>query len=444
MNHTVVAVASALCGRFFYRCIGLGFALFLGACGGGVPTNQADAHEHEEEHIDTAGRLALTMHNAAVVRIHDLDTGTQEAEHALDYVPSALYASPSHRYALAVQRLQDQVQFVDGGIWQEDHGDHDHDFKQASRLLTWTLSGARPTHYDVQAGVQAAFFMDGNAAAIPPHHAAVRVLTDASIGAAQVSASMDLPLAVHGLSQPVDDTLLVVARAADAADTLPTHLQLHQREGSTYRFVRELPTRCNGMHGGFSSGTSTVVGCIGGMLSVRHLDADTVSDGVFIATPLRVGTVTGHARLPDQFIGIATEGVAPATVTTRFYAFDAINNSVSPYVPQGWEEGRVRRAHAFDRSGQRFFVLDDQGTLIVAQWQAGVWQPLARIPGAIASMPSAAPWPALAANGARDEIYLTDPVAQALVVINSVTGAPIARRALGFVPVHAAWLGIEP
>lgn len=411
--------------------------VLLSACGGGA----GEEHDHENVSIDTAGRLAIAEHNAAALRLHDLDSQTVET-HTLQNAPSAVYASPGGRYAVAMQRLQDRVQFVDGGIWQEDHGDHLHDYKRASQLSAFSLTGSRPTHYDVQAGVQAAVFMDGNSAATPVQNAGVRLLTDASIGAGNTVATLDLSLPIHGLAEPVGDKLLAVSRAADAADTLPTHLALYQRNGSGYTLVREIPTRCNGMHGSFSSGSSTLVGCSMGVLLVRHLTPTTVSDGQLINTPLRVGTIAGHPRLPDHFIGIATEGVAPATVTTRFYAIDAVAGTQSSFTPQDWSDGRVRRAHGFDRSGQRFFILDDQGTLTVAQRQAGAWAPLARVTGAIPAMPAAAPWPAMAANGAKDEIYITDPVAKQLVVVNSLTGAVTARRNVGYTPSALAWLGI--
>ncbi len=421
-------------------------AALLAACGGGVDSDDDDDHDHDHDHdevtIDTAGRLATIEAGATTLRIHDLDSGTVEASHLMADPPAAIYASPRGRYAVVMQRTQDRVQFVDGGIWQEDHGDHLHDYKQASRLESFTLAGARPTHYDVQAGVQAAIFMDGNATATPVQNAGVRLVTDASIGAGSTVAALDLILPIHGLAEPVGDKLLAVARAGDAADTLPTHLTLHQRSGSSYTFVRELPTRCNGMHGSASSGNSTLVGCLNGMLLVRHLTATTVSDGQLLATALRVGTIAGHPRLPDHFIGIATEGTAPAPVTTRFYAVDGEAATVSSFTPEGWDTGRVRRAHGFDRSGQRFFIVDDQGTLIVAQRQGTGWANLARVSGAIPTMPTTAPWPAIAANGARDEVYLTDPVARQLVVVNSATGAVATRRDLGYVPSGLAWLGI--
>ncbi|MET0332728.1 MAG: hypothetical protein ABW190_00535 [Rhizobacter sp.] len=425
------------------RAFGLVLAttLALAACGGGVDAEPEHHDDHDEETIDTAGRLALAENGSVTLRVHDLDTYALDASHTLDFSPSSLYASPGGRYAVALQRTNDQVQFVDGGVWQEDHGDHQHDYEQGSRLLSWRLTGVRPTHYNLEDGVQAAFFMDGDAASTPARTGGVRLVTDASIAAGNSVASLDLPFAIHGLAAPVGNKLLSVSRASDATDASPTHLELYQRSGASYTHTRQLATRCNGMHGGASSGEYTAVGCREGMLLVHHDTATTVTDQI-ASTALRVATVAAHPALPGQFIGIATEGVAPAPVTTRFYALSGSTAAVTDFVPQGWTTGRVRRAHAYDRSGQRFFVLDDQGTLIVSQWQGGAWQPLARIANAITTMPTAAPFPTFTANEARNEIYLTDPAGQQLVVLDSRTGAQLSTRALGFTPSAAVWLGI--
>lgn len=311
-----------------------------------------------------------------------------------------------------------------------------------SQAMSWKLTGSRPTHDDVQAGRQAAFFMDGNTGATPVQNAGIRLFNDASIAKGQLLASMDLGFPIHGLGEPVGNKLVTVSRASDAIDTLPTHLNLYQRSDSTYTFDRQLPVRCNGMHGSFSSGSHTLVGCSDGMLLVRHTDASTTDDGRKLATPLRVGTIAGHPRLPDHFIGIANDGVAPAPVTTRFYAVDAAAATVADLVPQGWTTGNMRRAHGFDRSGQRFYVLDNQGTLILMQRQAAGWSTVARVTGAIPAMPTAAPWPVIIANGAKDVVYVTDPVARQWVAIDATTGAVQTRHALSYVPSGAAWLGI--
>ena len=415
-------------------------AALLTACGGG---GGDDDHDHENTVIDPAGRLAVADAGSATLRLHDLDAAAAApTTFTLAASPSALYASPGGRYAVAVQRTQDRVQFVDGGIWQEDHGDHLHDYKQAAALAGWTLTGSRPTHYDVQPGQQAAFFMDGDAAATPAVNAGVRLITDASIAAGRTVAALDLPLPIHGLAEPVGDKLLTVARATDAPDTLPTHLVLYRRDGSGYVRDRELPTRCDGMHGSASSGAWSIVGCIDGMLLVQHTGATTVSERK-LATALRVGTLAGHPKLPGHFVGIATEGTAPAPVTTRFYAVDAAAGSVLPLQPTGWADGSIRRAHAFDRSGTRLLLLDQQGTLSVVQRQGNAWGTTTRVAGVIPAMPTAAPWPAIAVNGARDEVYLTDPVARQLVVFNTQTLAVTARRNLDHVPSAVVWLGID-
>lgn len=422
--------------------LGLLLAATLAACGGGVDAEEDD-HDHEHTVIETAGRLVSAEAGSKTLRIHDLDsaTGTVTASVTADSTVTALYASPGGRYAVAMQRTGDLVQFVDGGVWQEDHGDHLHDYRQAPALLAWKITGPRPTHFDRQAGKQAAIFMDGNSAASPVQNASVRLITDASIASASEAASLNLSVPIHGLAEPVDNKLLVVHRAADAPDTLPTHLTLFQRSGSGFTETRRLDTRCNGMHGSFSSGDFTVTGCTDGMLVVRHTGTATVSD-LKVPTAVRVGTVAGHPRLPGHFIGYGNEGVAPAPVTTRFFALDAQSGTASAWAPQGWSSGRVVRALSFDRTGQRVFLLDDQGTLVVAQRQGGAWAPLVRAAAVIPAMPSAAPWPAFATNEARDEIYLTDPAARQLVVINSSTGAVTARRDLGFVPSYLTWTGI--
>ncbi len=423
---------------FRYVLTALAATTLLVACGGGGEENLRDVATT----IDTAGRLALTESNAKALHVHDLDSSAVQATHQLDNVPTALYTSPGGRYAVAVQRAQDLVQFVDAGVWQENHTDHLHDYKEASKLMGFKLTGSRPTHYDIQEGVQAAFFMDGNATATPVQNAGIRLFTESSIASGQVVASLDLALPIHGLGEPVDDKLLTVSRAADAADTLPTHLNLYQRSGSSYTFDRQLATRCNGMHGSYSSGSYTVAGCIDGVLLVKHTSATAVSDQK-VTTPLRVGTLAGHPKLPGHFIGVASDGVAPAPITTRFYAIDGDAASSTELVPAGWATGSIRRAHGFDRSGTRFYVLDNLGALNVFQRQSSGWVNVARIDGAVPVMPTAAPWPVITANGARDEVYITDPAARKLVVLNSSTNAIAARHDLGYTPSNAVWLGIK-
>jgi len=417
----------------------LAAAALVSACGGG---GGDDDHAHTDTVIDTAGRLAIAESAAAGVRIYDIDSKAVASTLTMDNAPSALYTSPGGRYVVAMQRLQDKVQFIDGGIWQEDHTDHLHDYKQASALVAWTLTGARPTHYDVQAGKQAAFFMDGNSAATPVQNAGVRLITDASIAARRIDASLDLTFPIHGLGEPVGNKLLTVFRAADATTTLPTHLDLFQRQGATWTFDRRLGTRCEGMHGSLSTGSHTAVGCNDGVMVVTHTSATAVTDRM-VNTPLRVGTIAGHPKLAGQFIGVATEGTTAAPpMTTRFYAIDAVAGTSAALNLPGLDTGFIRRAHAMDRSGTRFAVLDDKGSLRTAVRQSGTWAAGVAVAGVVPTMPTAAPWPAIAVNQAKDEFYVTDPVAKQLITLNSQTGSIVSRTNLGFVPSSITWTGI--
>lgn len=422
---------------FRLSLLSLACMALLAGCGGG----DDEGENHANASIDTAGRIVVSEVGGNALRVHDLDSGSVEATHQLDHSPSGLHASPGGRYAVAFQGTQSQVQFVDGGIWQEDHGDHEHDYKTASRLMSWKLAGTRPSHYDVQAGRQASIFFDGDANANPVRAAGMRLISDASIAAGNTLAALTLPGPIHGFAEPLDNKLLSAQRASDAPDTLPTHLNLYLRSGESYTSQRLLPTRCNSMHGSYTSGSYTAVGCADGVLLARHVSANEVTDQK-VATPTRVSTLAGHPKAPGQFMAFGNNGTAPAPVTTFFYGIDGERAVATPITPAGWTTGSVQRAHGFDRSGNRFYILDNSGNLTVMARTGNTWTTAATIASAVPAMPTAAPWPAIAANGARDEIYITDPVARQLIVLDTRTSAVTARRDLGYAPSNALWVGI--
>lgn len=403
-------------------------ALVLSACGGGGSDPEDD---HEHTHIDTAGRLALSESGQPRLHVFDLDKGAVERTHTLDNPASAVYTSPGQRYAVVLQNAGGLVQYVDGGLWQEDHGNHAHDYQQASSLRPWKLAGVRPSHFNAEAGTQGVLFFDG----LAPTNANFQLVTDASIASGTAVAGTSLSAALHGLAIPRGSSVL--AAHPDAVSGLPTQLGVHVRNGSGYTFSGTLPTLCDGMHGGAAAGDHTAVGCNDGVLLVRHAGAALTDSKV--ATASRVSTVASHPALPGQFIGFSNSGTPS---TTRFHAIDGAAGTATEITPASWPAGTLRRAHGFDRSGQRFFVLDSMGALHMWTHGASGWVTAPPVAGVIASMPTAAPFPALATSAAVDEIYLTDPQAQQLVTLDSTTLAIKSRRSLGFVPAHATWVGI--
>ena len=411
-----------------WRSLALSLSIALAACGGGG--NSGDGGHDKGETIDSAGRLAIAEDAATALRIYDLDNSSVVSSFALANPPSAVYASPGRRYALAFQRTQDVVQIADGGLWQEDHGDHLHDYRAAPKMLGLRINGPQPTHYDDRT-TQASIFMDGRDPAV----SSAVVFSDADLTAGRTGASVSFALPMHGFAEPNGNTL--VASYRSPGSTGPTQVEIYNRSGATYTFGRRLDTPCPGMHGSYPRGGTTVAGCSDGVLVVNPLASGTAASAK-IPTATGVSTIAGHPDLA-RVIGIGNAG-APST--TRLYEIDMAAGTATAIHIAGWADGRLRRAHGFDRDGRYFFVLDDLGTLHVLERGASGWATKKAIIGAIAAMPTAAPFPAFVANEARDEVYLSDPAARQLVVVNTATQTVARRANLDFRPTYLAWLGI--
>ena len=409
--------------------LALSLTLALAACGGGDDGGN-DGDHHTGETIDSAGRLAIAEDAAATLRIFELDSSSVASQLALANPPSAVYASPGRRYALAFQRAQDTVQIADGGLWREDHGDHLHDYRAAPAMLGLRFSGPQPTHYDDRQG-QASIFMDGRDPAV----SSAFVFKDADLTAGRTGASLSFALPMHGFAEPNGDFLVASYRASGSSG--PTQLEVYNRQGTQYSFSRRFDTQCPSMHGSFTRGSVTVAGCADGVLVVSPQVAG-AGAATKIATATGVSTVAGHPNVA-RVIGIGNAGTPS---TTRFHEIDMAAGTSAPITLAGWTEGRLRRAHGFNRDGRYFYVLDDQGTLHVLERGAAGWTTIKSIAAAIPSMPTAAPFPAFAANEARDEVYLSDPNARQLVVVSTATHTVARRTSLDFRPTYLAWLGI--
>ena len=184
---------------------------------------QPDDHEHTE--ITSTGRLAISHADAANVSIFDTDNNTLLEMFNTTNIVSGLYASPNNRFAVLIQRADNYVEFIDGGLYREDHDDHLHDYKQAPALSGFTLTNDKPTHFDVSEQ-QAALFFDGN---IDPGIAAsFAILTDESIANGETLATHSFANAMHGTAQIRGDSVITTYRSEDVTSVLPNYVeQLH-------------------------------------------------------------------------------------------------------------------------------------------------------------------------------------------------------------------------
>lgn len=143
---------------------------------------------------------------------------------------------------------------------------------------------------------------------------------------------------------------------------------------------------------------------------------------------MRIGTIAGHPK-EVRFIGLAAPG--------HVFEIDPARSAITPIT---WAEGRTRRAHAFDRTGRHFVLLDDTGVThwldAQAQWRVAKTLPV------VAQMPTAAPFPTLLSSRARDTLFVTDVAAKQIAVIDSQNIAVTQSIGLDFSPNGQAWLGI--
>ena len=123
--------------------------------------DKGDGHHHDDEL--GKGRLAIADKDNALVHIFSLEDNSLIESVSITNPATELHASPGNRYAIAVQVdavKYGNIEYIDGGVWQEPHGDHFHQHEDAPALISYDDSGYKPAHY-VPRGDKAVLFFDG-------------------------------------------------------------------------------------------------------------------------------------------------------------------------------------------------------------------------------------------------------------------------------------------
>jgi len=409
----------------------LAASVLLAACNNDTGSTPLPGGEDEHDHdhgAESAGRLVFTHADGANSRVyvHDLESQSILADFALVHPATAVHGSPEHRYAVIVQRDNDQVEFLDNGIHR--HDDHIHE--DAPAMLPFTLSGVRPTHYRTH-GEQAAVFFDGDSgnAVLSQFH----LLSDESLESGGTLAHQTLDTAHHGIAEPLDG--LVLASHAAASGDSPDSITVFSRHGDHFHGEGELATACPGLHGGATSGLYSVFGCSDGVL-VAELHGDHFHDNK-VAVPERIATIRAH---PD-----VAELAGFSHPENNLFVIDPEAGSATPV---DWRDGAVdgggdpvgALAQTFDAHGEHLLILDSEGALHVlktADWShRGSVAILDTVP---ASGP--APAPALAVSGAGDQAFVSDPAAPAIHILD-LEALSLETVPLSFPPTGLAWTGV--
>lgn len=420
---------SILQSRELMTAAALAASMLLAACDNDTGSTALPGDDHDHDHAEsTSGRLVFTTADGTNSRVyvHDLDEAATVADFALTYPASAVHASPGGRYALVMQRDNDQVELLDSGVFPHD----DHVDVLEPSMLGYVLSGVRPTHYRVN-GDQAALFYDGNADA--GILSRFELLTDASLGNGGVLASQSLDTAHHGIAEPLGG--LVLSSHSPAAGGPADGISVYALHNDHFHGEGALATSCPGLHGGASNEAWSAFGCEDGVL-LAELHDDHFHESK-AAVGERIALVMGSHDVP-HFAGFAYPSY-------NLYEIEPETASASQV---DWRDGAVDGAgepvtavlYGFDPHGEHLLILDNAGTLHVLD--AMDWERLATI-ALIDPIEEGAPAPALAFSGAEHHAFITDPANQSVRVIDLETLAESDEAIqLDIVPANLAWTGV--
>jgi len=418
-------------------------AALLSGCGGSdtkiverEPVPIEDDHDHDHEEI-SQGRLLISTKDQAKISVVDINEKSVLHELAVSEAPSALYASPNNRYGFVVQRTADRVDVIDGGLWQENHGDHLHDYEQAPKHTLFSINKSRPTHF-TGTDKQSAIFFDGNGATAAP--ASVGVFTEADIANNTAGTVLEYSTHMHGAAQARGDYLISTVRDAATTSTLPDRVAVYRAHNGYFVDENIFSENCPGLHGSAQNEQQIAFGCTDGVLVITQTDtsftAKKIANPVSFTGTTRIGTVIGDNSV-DEFIGIAAG------------QFFAINTSTNTITPINWVDANITpvptaNSHGFADDGEFFVILDNQGKLTILN--SDDWSLKARVQAItsnVTALPSGSKFELALTPG--HHVYVSDPIANQVKQIHLDEAEVSTTIQLDFVPNKLTWLGIaEP
>jgi len=384
-----------------------------------------DDHHHEEEL--SKGRLAIASAEQAVVHIFDLESN--ELVESIDITNPAeyLYASPDSRYAVAVQRSLDTVEFIDGGLWQEAHGDHFDQHEETPVLTSFTLHDVKPTHY-VPRGDKAAIFFDGDKET--GANANLALLSDESISEEKLIAEHHFDTYMHGTAEIRGEFVLTTLRESDAESSLPTQVALLEIHGDHFHQEQVFETTCPALHGSFQNDSHIAFACGDGVLAIEQQDniftAQKIANPVDMPEGVRIGSLKGSVE-SSVMIGASRAG---------FFLVDLVAQNITPFNWQA-EAELTSVTYGFDGHNEHMLILDSQGQLNMFAADEN-WQLEKRI--AVFDSLTEEEKPSIIASKADQLIYIIK--GQEVTTVDLHEGNIVGHFDIDFMPGKAAWLGV--
>lgn len=410
-----------------------------------------DDHDHDDDIlIESQGRLAVLNADSAEAAIFDLENNTLLDSFALTTMPSAMTSSAGMRYAVLVDRSGDSVAFIDGGLWQEDHVEHLHDYEEAPVQLAYTLTGSRPTHVVPHAD-QLAVFYDGDSESETP--ASITVISDSDIASENATPlSIDYSVNMHGVAEPRGDHLFASWRRDDGETTsanpvLPDQIAVYHLHDDEYEQEDILDVTCPNLHGAAQNESYLMFGCSDGVVVIQEQDetfeTSTIPNSEDVEAGLRIGSIYGHEDA-EQFIGLAS---AHGGSSQQWFSIDPEEGEMELI---DWQpvEGATVVGRGFAFAAEQFLILDSQGYLTLLEphdhdghshWEFS--EQIAVTEEDVANLPEGVNF-ALAFSHNGHYAYVSDPIAQHVVIVDLEDKTIVGEVELGFAPKAITWLGI--
>jgi len=319
------------------------------------PTIVEEADDHDDEHDgeSSPGRLAIASADEAVVHIFDLEDNTLIDSITITNPAESLYSSPENRYAVAVQRSFDTVEFIDGGLWQELHDDHYDQHEDDPELSSFALFDVKPTHY-VPREDQTLIFFDGDQDS--GVNASLSTLSDESISEETTIADHDFDTYMHGTGEIRGDYVLATLRDTASTSILPDSVALLELHDDHFDQEEIFATACPELHGSFQNETHIAFACSDGILSIEQngnvFTDQKIANPAGLATGSRIGTLKGSEE----------SSVMIGTASSDFYLVDLEHQDITLFEWQA-EDGLTSLTYGFDGHNEHLLILDSDGYL---------------------------------------------------------------------------------
>lgn len=371
----------------------------LSACGSdkhtvidNTPVVDQPSEPHPELELP-AGRLAINSPGSNQVSIYDLTSNQVINTFSVTNTVSALYASPNGRYAVAIQRNDNLVEFIDGGIYLEEHGDHHDLHEDAPSANSFELLDVKPTHY-VPVGEQVLVFFDGDKDASAD--AGFAIISDESITESRIVAEHHYETYQHGTGQIRDGFVLATIRDVNSETSLPETIGLFEVHNDHFHQEQTFEHACPDLHGSFQTEDYIAFACNDGVVKVKQegelFTSSKIANPEELPVGVRIGKFIG-SKENNTIIGLSRGGV---------FAVDLTTDEISPFQ---WQAEGITSYLAYGVSGdeESIVVLDEAGYINVYN-QESQWQSVARF-AAITEL-DAEKSAKLIANKANNHVYL--------------------------------------